>query len=306
MDHNHYNDEYTKYFFDQAKFMMHNSRMHQDTLITPENVYQPAHKSNRGILFEAVKSAHLPGSTLLGVENLKNLYDLALSGKSCIVFMEHLSNLDVPSMFVRFYEHQDEKMKEIFEKIIFIAGVKLNENPFVKLYTEMFSRVVLVPLTTKEKTKEDEEKLKLAKKINIRTTRVIGELRNRGYIFLMFPSGTRYRPWKPETKRAIKETTSYLNSFEYFCCASINGNNMTPKEHEDMTREQFKKEIIVFNFSEVYESKKFIHNLTNSATYESINDKDQAKQFIADNIMLEIEKLHGKSEEYITGIKNNS
>jgi glycerol-3-phosphate O-acyltransferase len=299
---NHYNDEFTKLFFDYAKKMMANSKMNQDTSITPENVYQPAHKANRDILFEIIKMAHLPGSTILGAENLKKLYDLAQQGKSAIIFMEHLSNLDVPSMFVRFYDQPDEKLKEIFEKIIFIAGVKLNENPLVKLYTEMFSRVVLVPLTTKEKTKEDVEKLNLSRKINIRTTRMIKELRNQGYIFLMFPSGTRYRPWKPETKRPIKETASYLTSFDCFCCASINGCNMLPKEHEDMTREQFKKDIIVFNFGEVQDSKEFLKMISEDNAFKSISDKEQSKQYIADKITERIDRLNKISAEYIKGL----
>ena len=249
MERNKIDDAFTSLFFEYTKKMIKNSKMNIDTTITPENIYQLAHKENRDLLFEIIKKSHLPGSTILGIENILKLYTLAQQGKACIVLSEHFSNLDVLSMFTRFYDYPDEKMKEIFEKFIFIAGVKLNENPLVKLYTEMFSRVVIFPIRSLSKMagkEEHQKQIELAKKINIRSTRKIRELRTQGYVFVMYPAGTRYRPWAPETKRGIKEAASYLNSFDYFCCCSINGNNMLPEQHEDMTGEKYKKDVVIF------------------------------------------------------------
>lgn len=298
--HNNSND-ITLYFFEQAKKMMHNSKMHEDSNITPENIFQEAHKTNREILFKTMKYAHLDGSTILGVENILNLYELSQSGKSCIILSEHLSNLDVPSLFTRFYDHLDPKLKEIFEKFIFIAGVKLNETPLVKLFTEMFTRIVIVPIRSIENMLKEEEKFKkeiaIAKKINLKATRKIFEIKNKGYIFILYPAGTRYRPWNPDTKRGIKETTSYLNSFDYFCCCSINGNNMPPREHEDMTREPVYRDVVVFNFGKVTEAKTFIEDQISNNKIVT-EDKEYVKQFIVDRIMEEIEKLHNEAEEY--------
>ena len=298
--HNKENDM-TLYFFEQAKKMMHKSKMHEDSKITTDNVFQPAHTANRDILLETMKYAHLEGSTILGVENIIKLYELVMSGKSCIILSEHVSNLDVPSLFARFYDHPDNRLKEIFEKFIFIAGVKLNETPLVKLFTEMFTRIVIVPIRSIEKMLQEEDKYKeeieLSKKINLKSTRKIMELKSKGYIFVLYPAGTRYRPLNPDTKRGIKETTSYLNSFDYFCCCSINGNNMPPREHEDMTREPVYRDIIVFNFGEVMETKKFIEDELNKNKIDKEN-KEYVKQFIVDRIMEEIEKLHIKAEEY--------
>lgn len=299
----HTHSDKTVLFFEDAKKMMRNSKMHEDCDITPENVYQPAHKNNREALFNIIKTAHLPGSTILGEENILKLNELVSQGKTCIILSEHLSNLDVPSMFVRFYDHPNSKMKEIFEKIIFVAGVKLNENPLVKLFSEMFSRIVLVPLSGLSKMKTQEE-LDFAKRINIAATRKLAELRKLGNIFLMYPAGTRYRPWKPETKKGIKETVSYINSFDYFCCCSINGNNMPPKEHEDMTREQFVDDTLVFNFGEVKDSKSYINEMTESQNIYEKDDKENIKQYIVDCIMGEIDVLHNKSDQYIAGLKD--
>jgi len=301
MYHYEINDEFTRLFFDYAKKMMKNSKMNEDTLITPENIYQPAIKNNRDCLFEIMKMSHLEGSTILGSENLIKLYELAKNGHSCIILSEHVSNLDVPSMFVRFYDHENSVMKEIFEKIIFIAGVKLNENPLVKLYTEMFSRIVIFPIRSLEKIANDEsqkEKINFAKKINIKSSRKIKELRNTGFLFVLFPSGTRYRPWMPETKKSIKETSSFLKSFDYFCCSSINGNNMLPGEHEDMTKEQYRKDVLVLNYGDVMETKKYIDNVIKSANKETADDIEKSKQLIGNKIMEEIDKLHDQAEEY--------
>ncbi len=294
-------DEFTAHFFEYAEKMIKNSKMHEDTLITPENIYQPAHKVNRDLLFESVIISHLKGSTILGSENIIKLYELAKKGKSCLILSEHVSNMDVPSMFARFYDYPDEKLKEIFEKIIFIAGVKLNENPMVKMFTEMFTRIVIFPirgLSEMQNKEEYKEEVELAKKINVRSTRKIKELRTQGNIFLLYPAGTRYRPWKPETKKAVKETASYLSSFDYFCCSSINGNNMIPMEHEDMTNEVYRKDVIVFSFGEIKESREYIQNIYKDLERKGITDKIRMKEIVGDKIMEEIDILHNTAEKY--------
>jgi len=309
LDLNKIKDDFTRLFFEYTFKMIGNSKMHEDISITPENIYQIAHKENRDLLFEIVNMSHLPGSTILGVDNLLKLHSLAQEGKSCIIFSEHVSNLDVPSMFVRFYQYPDERLKEIFEKIIFVAGVKLNENPYVKLYTEMFTRIVIFPIRSLDKMigkKEFEDRVNLARKVNIKSTRKIRELRNQGYIFVMYPAGTRYRPWDPDTKKGIKETTSYLRSFDCFCCSSITGNNMIPEKHEDMTGETYKKDIIVFNFGEVKNTKDYINNICKEENFESVKDSERIKQFVVDSIMKEIDDLHEDADNYISEYKKRN
>lgn len=308
MYHYEIKDEFTKLFFDYAKKMMKNSRMYEDTVITLDNFFQPAYKKNRDLLFEIIKMAHLEGSTILGKENIIKLYELVKKGHSCLVLSEHVSNLDVPSMFVRFYDDDNPILKDIFESFIFIAGLKLNENPLVKLYTEMFTRVVIYPVRSIEKLKNEsqKEKIEFAKKLNIAATRKIKELRNKGHIFVLFPAGTRYRPWLPETKKSIKETSSFLKSFEYFCCCSINGNNMPPEEHEDMTRETFKKDVLVLNYGEVKQSKSFINQIINTLDKNIAENQDKVKEIIGDKVMEEIDNLHNQAEIYRKKFLNNN
>ena len=294
----------TEEFFEYYRKMIGGSKMYEDTEITPDNIYQEAHKENRDLLFEIMKKCHRTGSTVLGAENVIALGKLAEQGKSCIILSEHVSNLDVPSLFTRFYDHENESLKDIFERFVFVAGTKLNALPMVKLFTEMFSRVVVYAIRSLNEIKNDEDmkdEVELANRINIKSTRKIGELRNKGFIIFLYASGTRYRPWDPETKRGIKAIYSYLNSFDYFCCVSANGNNMPPEKHEDMTKETVCDDVIVFNFGEVINSKEYLKNLTESQSGIISNDcegKEQLKQFVADTIMGEIDFLHDQAEEY--------
>jgi len=298
------NNNRTKEFFEYYQKMISSSKMHEDTEITPDNVYQEAHKENRELLLEIMKKCHLSGSNILGVENILELNRLAEQGKSCLILSEHTSNLDVPSLFARFYDHENESLKEIFERFVFIAGTKLNSLPLVKLFTEMFSRVVVYAIRSLNEIKNDDEKkeeVELANRINLKSTRKIGELRNKGYIFFLYATGTRYRPWAPETKKGITAIHSYLNSFDYFCCVSVNGNNMPPEEHEDMTNETVCDDVVVFNFGEVIETKEYLKNLVESQNCLppiECEDKDIFKQCVADSIMEKIEKLNVQGEEY--------
>lgn len=294
----------TKEFFEYYQKMISGSKMHEDTEITPDNVYQEAHKENRELLLEIMKKCHLPGSDILGVENIIKLDELAQQGKSCLILSEHTSNLDVPSLFARFYDNKNESLKEIFERFIFIAGTKLNAQPMVKLFTEMFSRVVVYAIRSLNEIKNDDERkeeVELANRINLKSTRKIGELRNKGFIFFLYASGTRYRPWAPETKKGIAAIHSYLNSFDYICCVSVSGNNMPPEEHEDMTKETICDDVIVFNFGEVTDSREYLKKVVESQDVATVNDcegKEQIKQFVADTIMDKIDILHKEGDKY--------
>ncbi len=298
----------TKEFFEYYQKMINGSKMHEDTEITPDNVYQEAHKENRDLLLEIMKKCHLPGSDILGVENVIKLDKLVQQGKSCLILSEHTSNLDVPSLFARFYDHENESLKDIFERFIFIAGTKLNAQPMVKLFTEMFSRVVVYAIRSLNEIKNDDERreeVELANRINLKSTRKIGELRNKGFIFFLYASGTRYRPWAPETKKGIAAIHSYLNSFDYICCVSVSGNNMPPEEHEDMTKEAICDDVIIFNFGEVMDSREYLKKVVESQECIAVNDcegKERIKQFVADSIMERIDLLHVEGDKYRNSI----
>lgn len=301
MKHHNRAEEFNTYWI----AMQQKSRMYEDTEITPDNVFQEAHLENRDLLLQTIRKCHLPGSGILGAENIQQLAELAENGKSCLILSEHVSNMDVPNLFVRFYEHENLKMKSIFERIVFISGTKLNENPWVKLFTEMFSRVVVYAfrsLSTLKEKNESAEELELANKVNLRATRKISELKNQGFLLYLFASGTRYRPWAPETKKGIPAVYSYLKLFDYFCCVSLNGNNMPPVETEDMVMEPIFDDTIVINFGPVIDAREFLKSFDDGCDPELENDcgsdKNCLKQYVADKIMEKIEDLHTKAEKH--------
>jgi len=282
----------TDYFLQSIPKMMMNSQMNENNTISPDNVYQPAIKNNRELLAELMRAGHLPGSDVAGYENILKLEKLADEGKSCIIFSEHVSNMDVPSMFIRFKDHPDKRMESVFEKLIFIAGVKLNQNPVVKLFAEMFTRVVIFPIRGLSKISGEE--FDLAKKINLRATKHIMELKNKGNIFVLYPAGTRRRDWDADSMKGMKETMAYLSIFDYFCCCSINGNNMIPQEHEDMTKEAYEEDVIIFSIGEVTKTSDFVKEI--SEKHPNAKDKDEMRQHQVDEIMNRIEMLHTKGK----------
>jgi len=282
----------TDYFLQSIPKMMMNSQMNENNTISPDNVYQPAIKNNRELLAELMRAGHLPGSDVAGYENILKLEKLADEGKSCIIFSEHVSNMDVPSMFIRFKDHPEKRMESVFEKLIFIAGVKLNQNPVVKLFAEMFTRVVIFPIRGLSKISGEE--FDLAKKINLRATKHIMELKNKGNIFVLYPAGTRRRDWDADSMKGMKETMAYLSIFDYFCCCSINGNNMIPQEHEDMTKEAYEEDVIIFSIGEVTKTSDFVKEI--SEKHPDAKDKDEMRQHQVDEIMNRIETLHTKGK----------
>ena len=69
------------------------------TVITEDNVYQEGNKDILPLLDSMVETLMLPGSKLAGFENLVELLEKAKSGKSCLLLVEHYSNMDLSILF---------------------------------------------------------------------------------------------------------------------------------------------------------------------------------------------------------------
>lgn len=117
----------------------------KDRLIVPENVYQPANAEGRDE-FEAFQlKLLLPGSGVVGLEHLDHCLGELRQGRSVIFLPEHRGNLDVTS-FNALLRREDPRYHEILDRLIYIAGRKLNESSeLIKMFTERYSRLVIVP-----------------------------------------------------------------------------------------------------------------------------------------------------------------
>ena len=157
--------------------------------------------------------------------------------------------------------------KDLAGRIVAIAGMKLNEaDPGVRAFTESFTRVVVYPSRSlnavENKDISEEEKLeeeKRAKKINFAAMRAMDGCKRRGQVIAVFPSGTRYRPGKPETKKGLREMDSYLRLFDIMILVSINGNclRINPESPDDMLSDIVVPDTITMTASPIIECKKF-------------------------------------------------
>ena len=71
-----------------------------------------------------------PGSCIAGAENAKEFLAAVNSGKRGIILMEHYSNFDLPGFSYLMRKSGVPELKEIAERLVAIAGMKLSEeNP---------------------------------------------------------------------------------------------------------------------------------------------------------------------------------
>lgn len=285
----------TQRYRKEIEKMMVRSTSHHHREITPENVYQEANRANRDFMYKIVAELMLEGSGVEGQENLKELAAHAAAGKRCLILPAHLSNMDVPELFYLMGQAGPE-MAEIFEKIVFVAGRKLNEaNRVVKMFTEMFTRVVITPKTFYEGVAPGpdlDRMMKAGQAINLAAHREVRRLSAEGRIFLVYPSGTRFRPWDAATGRGLREVESYLRMFDYFCIGATKGNLMPPLK-SNMESEMPVEGKVVMRFGRVLSTKEFRSRCAEEAgALETAGTPvEDLKQFTIDRVMAMIEEL---------------
>jgi len=262
------------------------------TVITEDNVYQEGDSNILSIIDEMVESLALPGSGLDGYENLEELLQKAKSGKACLLLVEHYSNLDL-SIFSFYARKAGNRDKDINDALIAIAGMKLNEdNPIVAAFTGAYTKIVIYPSRSIQELdpEKDKEEILRANAINHAAMKALIRCKYKGKLVLVFPSGTRYRPWEPSSKKGVREIDSYIRSFEYMCFVTING-EVLHVQKTDMLNDVVSKDIIRVTVGPVVNCKEFRGKVLMEA--ESKEDKKQA---VADAIMDVLEKMHAAAE----------
>ena len=271
--------------------------------IDSTNVYQPANLKNKEFIDKLVSDNLDPASYFKNMDNFVDFFNQVKSGKSGLLLLEHYSNTDLPEFIYMLEHNSDGKLTEFADKIVAVAGMKLNEaNPAVRAFAESFSRVVIYPTRSldkasekaqsEEEKKEEEQK---ARKINMAAMRAMDDCKKRGQVILVFPSGTRYRPGHPETKRGLKEIDSYLRLFDIALFVSINGSvlQMQPGHEEDMLSDFCVRDKVVFTASKVIECKKYRKEFLDSLPA----DCEDQKQAMIDHVMEVLEKQQEETEK---------
>ena len=143
-------------YYEKMRTNYHSDENHK---ITPENVFQEGIRHNYDLFMELVDILMLPGSCVKGAEHFQETLSLLKKKKTVLFLMKHLGNFDVPC-FYSLLSREGEQYQNILDRLVFIAGRKLNEDSLiVKTFTEIFSRLVIVPnreipLKTKNETPE--------------------------------------------------------------------------------------------------------------------------------------------------------
>lgn len=272
--------------------------------IDETQVYEEANLETRKYMKKILDDNFLPESGLGNVENFKAFYDaITKEGKSGLILMEHYTNLDLPGILYLLEKHGEPWSIDLASRIVAVAGMKLNEsNIAVRAFTEGFTRVVIYPTRSlsavEEKEISEEEKIaeaQRARKINFAAMRAMDSCKKRGQAILVFPSGTRYRPGKPETKRGLREIDSYLRLFDCMILVSVNGNclRINPENPDDMLADIVEQDVITLTASPVINCKEF-RNEVLSALPE---DEEDPKQKTVDKVMEILEDIHNQVEK---------
>jgi len=271
--------------------------------IDETKVYEEANVETRKYMYKLLDDNFKPDSGLGNIENFKAFYDaVTKEGKSGLILMEHYTNLDLPAILYLLEKEGQPWAKDLASRIVAVAGMKLNEaSPAVRAFTEGFTRVVIYPtrsLNALEEKKVSEEELKeeeqRARKINFAAMRAMDGCKKRGQVILVFPSGTRYRPGKPETKRGLREIDSYLRLFDCMILVSINGNalRINPESPDDMLSDICEPDTVTLTASPVINCKQF----RNEVLAKVPADDPDPKQKTIDHVMEVLDEIHNEVE----------
>lgn len=284
-------DTLTSVFSDHIKRVIKLAK--PTTVITEDNVYQEGDPNVLAVLDEMVDSLLLPGSKLYGMNHLEELFEKAESGKACLLLVEHYSNMDL-SILSLMARKEGGRGKAISDSIIAIAGAKLNEdNPVVAAFAGAYDRIVIFPSRTLQELDPEKNKDEIARgnAINRAAMKSLIRHKYKGKLVLVFPSGTRYRPWDPNTKKGVREIDSYIRSFDYMCFVALNG-ELLQVQKTDMMNDIVNKDVVRVTVSPVVNCNEFRDKVLANIP----NEEEDKKQAVVNEIMNELEKMHTAAE----------
>jgi hypothetical protein len=268
-------------------------------VVSDSNVHQQANLDVLPFIDGIVAENLLPGSGIRGLEHLEELLAASAQGEACILFIEHYSNFDLPALHY-LLRQAGGKGPAVANALLAIAGIKLNEsNPVVLAFTEAYTRLVVYPSRSLEIIKDNykDPKELLAEMmrsttVNLASMRALNELKKQGNLVLVFPSGTRYRPWDPESKKGVREISSYVKSFSKMCFIAINGNILRLNSEGGMEDDLICEDRVIYTVSPVIECSPFREQVKHDHRF-----REDKKQAIVDEIMAQLDRLHEATEK---------
>ena len=266
----------------------------RDYAFTPENVYQEGCPPNKEIIGLIIDDLMLPGSRIDNIEALVEFHRRSLAGQSCLLLVEHYSNFDFPA-FYRLVEKTPRLGPDAAASLLPIRGMKLSEStPITAVFARSYDTIVIYPSRSLDSI-EDPEELEKTRKISVPINHAaMREMISRkldGRIITVFPAGTRYRPWDPESRKGVREIHSYVKTFDNVMFLAVNGNILPPNESDDMTRDEPTPDLLVFTCSPIVSGRRF-----RKETESSAPEGRDPKQHVVDRVMEELSTLHERAE----------
>jgi glycerol-3-phosphate O-acyltransferase len=261
--------------------------------VTEENVYQAGNAEIRPFLDQMVEALVLPGSGISGMEHLRELYGLLKAGRPCLLLLEHYSNMDL-SLFDCLLR-KEAGGEEIADAVVAIAGMKLTEDsPVVAAFASAYTRIVIYPSRSLQglDPEKDKDEIQRSASINRAATHTLIRIKEKGGLVLVFPSGTRYRPWDPATKRGVREIDSYVRLFDYMCPVAINGEVLHVREG-DMMEDSISRDLVRLTVGPVMSCPDFRNKIRAEAEEAGAEDKKRA---VVDAVMKILEDMHIAAE----------
>ena len=156
----------------------------KENVIDETNIYQEANPKILPFVDAMLEENLLPGSNLMGMENVKNFLAQIEQGKHGLILCEHYSNFDLPLLHFMLRKFGGEDGKTLADKLVAIAGMKLNEeNQLISAWAEAYSRIIIYPsrslASIKDPAKRAEEEARCGEGRRRRFRRREGRARRR-------------------------------------------------------------------------------------------------------------------------------
>jgi hypothetical protein len=262
------------------------------------HVYQEGNPAIRALIDPILGENLAAGSELRGAEHLFELRRMARAGRSVLILSEHYSNADLPAL-IYFLSRLGQEGREAADSIVAMAGIKLQEeNLLIRVLTEGYSRIIIYPRRSLEiirsRIKEPHDLLQEVLKsngINRAAMKALAQVKAAGRTVLVYPAGTRFRPWDAESKRGVREIDSYIKTFDAMVLVAINGNILRISPDGGMSADLIGPDRLVMTVGPVIDCHEFRSGLKHEAAF-----REDKKQRVVDEVMRRLDELHQRAE----------
>jgi hypothetical protein len=263
------------------------------------HVYLEGNLAIRALIDPIIQENLEQGSGLRNASHLFELHRLAREGRAVLILSEHYSNADLPAL-IYFLSRLGDEGRAAAEAIVAMAGIKLHqENPLIRVLTEAYTRIVIYPRRYLEiirsKIKEPHDLLQEVLKsnsVNRAAMKSLARVKRQGKMVLVYPAGTRFRPWDAGSKRGVREIDSYIKTFDAMVLISINGNILRINSAGEMSEDLIVRDKLIMTVSPVIACREFRTAIKHEAAF-----REDKKQLVVDEVMKRLDGLHRDVEK---------